>query len=123
MAPSSSGRSDTADRSIRHCDQNDIRRHHHRATALRSAVISNHHPQHTIDVGRSLTLSAPHRRLEPVALSAGRARRPIAHVAGPKRAGPSGLYAAVDRAGVALASTPYLTTQQVRPVADLIIAK
>ena len=33
------------------------------------------------------------------------------------------LYAAVDRAGVALASTPYLTTQQVRPVADLIIAK
>ena len=26
------------------------------------------------------------------------------------------LYAAVDRAGVALASTPYLTTQQVRPV-------
>ena len=31
--------------------------------------------------------------------------------------------AAVDRAGVALASTRYLTTQQVRPVADLIIAK
>ena len=27
------------------------------------------------------------------------------------------LYAAVDRAGVALASTPYLTTQQVRPIA------
>ena len=61
-------------------------------------------------------LSAPHRRPEPVALSAGRARRPIAHAAGPKRAGPSGLYAAVDRAGVALASTPYLTTPWVRPV-------
>jgi hypothetical protein len=27
------------------------------------------------------------------------------------------LYAALDRAGVALASTPYLTTQWVRPVA------
>ena len=33
------------------------------------------------------------------------------------------LYSAADRAGVASASTPYLTTQQVRPVADLIIAK
>jgi hypothetical protein len=33
------------------------------------------------------------------------------------------LYAAVDRAGVALASTRYLTTPWVRPVADLIIAK
>jgi hypothetical protein len=32
-------------------------------------------------------------------------------------------YAAVDRAGVALASTRYLTTPWVRPVADLIIAK
>ena len=38
-----------------HCDQHDIRRHHHRATALGSAVISSHHPQHTINVGRSLT--------------------------------------------------------------------
>jgi hypothetical protein len=33
------------------------------------------------------------------------------------------LYAALDRAGVALASTPYLNTPWVRPVADLIIAK